>query len=152
MTNTPPLLASLAEAKAYARSLRRDMASTGDHITHARALEITAERMGYKDWNTLSARLGPSQTFHPMLGDKLRGIYLKQPFIGRLIALSERNGGAYFQVAIQLDEPIDVVQFESFSAFRTRLNATLDKRGQSPSRTSDGEPQMVILETFSDLV
>ena len=151
-TLATPLLAYMNEAKAFARSLRRDMATNGEHITHARALEITAQRMGFKDWNTLAARLGPRATFHPQLGDKLRGIYLKQPFAGELISVSSLNNGSHFQVTIKLDKPVDVVQFESFSALRYRLNATLDNRGLSPARTSNGEPQMIILETLNPTV
>ena len=149
---TPLILASLNEAKAYARTLRRELAAKGEYITHAKALERTAKQLGCKDWNTLSARLGPIQTFHPQVGDRLRGLYLKQEFLARLIGLREQNHGAHFYVTIKLDTAVDVVTFESFSALRSRLTATLDKQGRSLERTSDGEPHMIILETLSDVV
>lgn len=49
-----------------------------------------------------------------------------------------------FKLTIQFDEPVDVVTFDSFSALRHRVDATVTRNGISPSRTSDGEPHMVI--------
>ena len=147
-----PILPSLNEAKAYARSLRRDMAEHGERITHARALEITAHRLGFVSWNVLAARLGPRKTFSPQLGDKVRGLYLKMPFFGTIIAISEQAGGARYAATINFDAPVNVSRFSSFNVMRRRVNVNLDGRGMTKQRTSDGEPHMIILETISDCV
>ena len=38
--------------------------------------------------------------------------------------------------------PVDVVEFESFSALRSRVRALVDARGVSPQRRSDGVPHL----------
>ena len=43
-----------------------------------------------------------------------------------------------------MDDPVDVVTFDSFSAFRQRVTATIDEHGVSPSKTSNGRPHMVL--------
>ncbi len=47
----------VAIAKALAKEVRKEMATRGVSITHARALELVARQLGYRDWNTASARL-----------------------------------------------------------------------------------------------
>ena len=42
----------------------------------------------------------------------------------------------------QFDEPVDVVTWDSFSAFRRRVSCTIDRRGRTAERTSDGRPHM----------
>lgn len=143
---------SLDEAKSFARALRRDMAAGGETISHSRALELTAHRMGLADWNRAAAMLGARRPFRPQVGDRVRGVYLGQDFSGVIETAARLGGGAQHQVAIQLDAPIDVVTFESFSNYRYRLTATLDERGRTAAKTSNGEPHMIVFETVSDTV
>ncbi|MBB4664322.1 catechol 2,3-dioxygenase-like lactoylglutathione lyase family enzyme [Conexibacter arvalis] len=48
---------TLDDAKAAARTLRRRLAEAGTSISHGLALETVAQQIGFKDWNTASARL-----------------------------------------------------------------------------------------------
>ncbi|TCD15040.1 glyoxalase superfamily protein [Oricola cellulosilytica] len=132
------------QAKERARALRRDLAANGVNINHGQALERVAAELGYRDWNTAVARLSNEPPFTIQVGDAVSGNYLKQPFTARVLAVREVSGGGYSHVTLQLDEAVDVVTFDSFSAFRHRVTATVDNRGVSPSRTSDGEPHLVV--------
>jgi hypothetical protein len=55
------------------------------------------------------------------------------------------HGGARSNVTICFDSPVDVVRFDSFSNFRQRIEATVGPDGCSPRRTSDGQPQLVLV-------
>jgi hypothetical protein len=48
---------TIEQAKRAARSLRDQLPDLG--LTHSRALEIVANQLGYRDWNTASAGLSP---------------------------------------------------------------------------------------------
>lgn len=52
---------TLDDAKAAARALRRRLAEAGTSISHALALESVARQLGFKDWNTASARLSAAR-------------------------------------------------------------------------------------------
>nr|WP_237028953.1 glyoxalase superfamily protein [Phaeobacter porticola] len=52
--------------------------------------------------------------------------------------------GARRRVTLHLEEPVDVVKFDSFSALRQRINGTIGWDGRSVERTSDGVPQLVL--------
>lgn len=54
---------SVEQAKKMAKALRTSLESRQTHIPHATALEIVAQQLGYKDWNTASALL--SQAAQP---------------------------------------------------------------------------------------
>jgi hypothetical protein len=132
--------------KAQARRLRKAMSERGTEMTHGMALELVAEQHGLRDWNTLSA-VAAKPNAEPVstvaVGDAVRGRYLNQPFTGKVLALSAAHGGLY-RITIDFDEPVDVVTFESFSAFRRRINAQIDADGLSPRKTSNGLPHLVL--------
>ncbi|MBB3608871.1 glyoxalase superfamily protein [Rhizobium sp. BK602] len=139
---------SIDELKAQAKRLRHAMHERGDDVTHSAALELLARQHGLRDWNTLSALAArPNAAPPPHLpfgvGSAIRGRYLNQPFTGKVLALSAQPGGLY-RITIHFDEPVDVVTFESFSAFRRRINAQIDADGISPRKTSDGVPHLVL--------
>lgn len=128
--------------KSEARALREERAIAGEAISHSKALELTAKAHGYRDWNTAVASL-PTRVACPVtLGDRVSGAYLKQRFTGRVIAAAIMPGEQLYKITIQFDEPVDVVTFDTFSAFRQRVTATVDAYGVSPAHTSDGEPHM----------
>lgn len=135
---------TIAQAKQRAKMLRKDLFSRGTSISYGQALERVAAQLGYRDWNTAVARLSNEPPFTIQVGDAVSGAYLKQPFTGRVLAVRETDGGSHYQVTLHFDEPVDVVTFDSFSAFRQRVNVTVDDTGVSPAKTSDGEPHMVI--------
>ena len=86
------------------------------------------------------------------VGDRVGGTYLKQPFEGRVLSVRELNAGAAFEITLEFDEPVDVVEFESFSAFRHRVNATVSAGGVSYSKTSDGVPHLVVERLSGDII
>ncbi|MCO6185005.1 glyoxalase superfamily protein [Rhizobium sp. L1K21] len=143
MTDHVPL-PSLEAIKDQAKRLRARLTQEGNPIPHSKALELIAAQYGFRDWNTLVAKVGNRPPLNPwMLGSAVRGHYLGQAFCGQVIsvkAISARPG--YYRLELQLDEPIDVVTFDSFSAFRHRLVATIGEDGRTVEKTSDGRPHM----------
>ena len=138
--------ASREAAKKRAKELRLELAAQGTRITHSAALERVAQELGYRDWNTASARLSNRPEFKPELGMRVNGTYLKQPFRGEIIAAREMAGGQAYEITIQFDEPVDVVTFDSFSAFRQRVTTRVSTEGETWERTSDGEKHMTVAE------
>ena len=47
-------------------------------------------------------------------------------------------------MTLHFDEPVDVVTFDSFSNFRTRVSKVVGPDGRSFDVTSDGVPHLVI--------
>ncbi|SCW29529.1 hypothetical protein SAMN02927900_00286 [Rhizobium mongolense subsp. loessense] len=137
---------TIDELKAQAKRLRQAMETGGTAISHGAALELVAQQHGRRDWNTLSA-LALKPKADPiaalLVGSHVRGCYLNQPFAGKVLALAETGGGLY-KITIHFDEPVDVVTFESFSAFRQRINAQVDKHGVSPRKTSNAQPHLIL--------
>lgn len=143
MTPIPPV----DELKQQAKRLRQAMADHGTPLPHSAALEILAQQHGVRDWNTISALAGQSnepQSPSFNTGDRVKGRYLNQPFEGKILSLSTLPGGEFYKITIEFDEPVDVVTFESFSAFRRRINAQVDTKGVSPRKTSNGVPHLVL--------
>lgn len=133
-----------ARAKARARTLRSEAAAIGKPISQGQALERVAKELGYRDWNTAAARLSNMPNLELHIGDIVSGRYLKQPFVGRVLGLRELHGGAGYHVELQFDEPVDVVEFDSFSNNRQRVQAMVNDAGVSWAKTSDGEPHLVV--------
>ena len=140
MTDTP--LPSLEALKQQAKRLRAGLDQDGDFITHSESLELIARQYGYRDWNTLYAAAGnrpPAKRFQ--LGARVRGRYLGQPFAGEIIAVRAMSG-EHLRVVVKFDEPVDVIKFESFSAYRSRVSAVISGDGATAEKTSDGAPQL----------
>ncbi len=135
-------LHSVKEAKSQAKALREALAAQGTRIAHAQALELVAHQNGARDWNTLQAKL--SQTTAPpfQLNEDVRGYYLGQAFEGRIVAL--KKVGQNVQVALQLNAPVDTVQFDSFSNMRRHIRGLVGPDGRSARKTSDGTPHLII--------
>ena len=140
------------QAKARARELRAELAASGAPVSHSEALERVARELGYRDWNTASARLSNEPEVPLQVGDQVAGRYLKQPFTGRVLGVKELYGGAAFEVTIHFDEPVDVVEFDSFSNMRTRVSITVSSGGISQARTSDGVPHLIVERTSAALI
>lgn len=131
-----------ASFKAEARALRDERARTGTPITHGAALEEVAHRHGYRDWNTAVAAVPERITAPVQVGDRARGTYLGNAFTGLVIGVRLLSNMQHYEVTVKFDAPVDVVKSQHFSAFRQRVTATVDLRGISIARTSDGEPHM----------
>jgi len=139
-------LPSLDSLKDQAKRLRETLARQGTEIIHSKALELIAGQMGFRDWNTLYAAVGnESPRLTLSIGEKVKGRYLGQDFTGRIIAVHAlTNAHGRYRVTFDFDEAVDVVTFDSFSAFRKRVTCTLDEDGRTIERTSNGLPHMVL--------
>lgn len=142
MTLSP--LPALDALKAQARRLRKSLEAEGNFISHSEALELVARQYGHRDWNTLHAAAGNRRTVPLAVGSKVSGCYLGQTFSAEIIGLTRLNDGARYRVTLDLDAPVDVVRFASFSAWRKRVNGTIGRDGISAAKTSDGQPHLVL--------
>ncbi len=135
---------SIQTLKAEARELRTSRQAAGESLTHGAALEAVARTHGFRDWNTASAML-PEPVASPLqVGQRVRGTYLGQSFTGLVLGVRIRADMSHYDITVKFDQPVDVVSSELFSAFRQRVNATIDIRGVSPARLGNGEPQLRI--------
>jgi len=129
--------------KQQAKRLRASLAAKGHEIAHGEALETVARQYGYRDWNTLSARARPNRPRAPVhVGDRVCGDYLGQRFSGTVLSIGELATADRFRMTVRFDEPVDVVTFDSFSAYRRRVQCVVDGRGVTPNKTSNGRPHL----------
>jgi len=144
MTNSDPL-PTVEELKAQAKRLRTQLAVLNTPVSHSQSLELLAQQLGLRDWNTLQAQAAARSNHRPpwAVGDYVRGRYLDQPCAGRVLALRVLPDGRY-RVTVHLDEAVDVIPFESFSSWRQRITATMSAYGASIGRRSDGVPHLVL--------
>jgi hypothetical protein len=136
-------LPTAAQAKDQARRLRTRMAGNGAPVGHAKSLELVAHQYGFRDWNTMFAAIGNGPPKGWAVGDKVSGTYLSQPFTGQVISISTLKPG-WVRVELHLDEAVDVVTFDSFSSFRSRIRGDIGPKGHSAERTSDGQAHLQI--------
>ncbi len=141
--------------KQQARRLRSVLAEAGQPISHAQALEAVAQQHGFRDWNTAAALTpasapGPAVSPPPgnalrlMPGDRVAGLYMGQPFRGEVRSVNILSKDRLTRISVELDEAVDVVSFDSFSAFRKRVACQIGPDGVSPQKRSDGTPHMRI--------
>lgn len=138
-----PYLPSIKELKAQAKRLRAQLAEDGDFVSHCEALELVAAQFGFRDWNTIVAAAGNRRPPPFEIGARMSGSYLGQAFRGEIIGVTILSPGRT-RVTIQFDEPVDVVSFDSFSAFRSRVTAIVNDVGETAEKTSDGRPQLAM--------
>jgi hypothetical protein len=133
---------SIESLKQQAKRLRAGLAEDGGFISHSESLELIARQYGFRDWNTLHAAAGnrPAITRF-QLGTRVKGRYLGQAFTGEIVALQAMPPD-HLRVSLHFDEPVDVVKFDSFSAYRQRVSALINRDGVSAEKTSDGAPQL----------
>lgn len=134
-------LPTVAEAKRQAKRLREQLDRQGTPVSHGNALELVAHQHGFRDWNAFHAAMGnrPPEGWAP--GDRVEGSYLSQAFSATIVAVEMVRPG-WFRLVLDLDEAVDVVTFDSFSNFRTRIRGVVGPEGHSRERTSDGLPQL----------
>ncbi|MBN9360078.1 glyoxalase superfamily protein [Devosia sp.] len=136
---------SAATLKAEAKALRAERALQGNPLGQGAALEEIARRHGYRDWNTASAAM-PERAVSPVqVGQRVKGTYLSQPFIGMVIGVQLLADMNHYEVTVKFDRPVNVSKSELMGPiYRQRVRATVDLRGISAARTSDGQPHMRI--------
>ncbi|WP_374041586.1 glyoxalase superfamily protein [Ruegeria sp. YS9] len=135
-------VAPVEELKAQAKRLREELKTKGVLLSHSAALELLAHQHGVRDWNTLHAMAG--NRMHLRVGDRVEGRYLGQAFTAEIRGMTMLGDGARRRVTLHFDTPVDVVRFDSFSAFRQRVTGEIGWDGRSRRHTSDGEPQLVV--------
>lgn len=141
---------SIEELKTEARRLRDSLAHSGAPVTHSRSLELVARQKGYRDWNTLHAAIGLAIGSNrpegpPVeIGQTVRGTYLGQSFSAEVLGVQAQVHSGRWRITLDLEEPVDVVTFESFSSFRRRISATIGPDGKTLEKTSNGQPQLVL--------
>ncbi len=136
---------SVSDLKDQARRLRQALADQGTTIAHSKSLELLAQQYGLRDWNTLQAQARTDRALAlPQIGDRLNGRYMGHPFTGVLRAIQRHGANGALRVSIQLDHPVDVVSFDSFSSWRHRVTGTVDHTGVSIKRRSDGTPHLKV--------
>ncbi|WP_371224311.1 glyoxalase superfamily protein [Roseovarius sp. 2305UL8-3] len=140
---TQIVLPSRDTLKAQARRLRTTLAETGTPISHAAALEILARQWGYRDWNTLSAAIETAPAPRWQIGGRVEGRYLGHIFAGRIKSVNQK-GADHAQLTLVFDEPVDVVASDKFSALRRQVTATVNAKGRTVEKTSDGQPHLVL--------
>ena len=140
---TAHALPTLDAARAQAKALRATLAAEGREITHSAALELIAKSHGLRDWNTLHAAIGNTPPPPVTLGQIVEGRYLGQLFTAEVIGITQLSEGRY-EITLDLAEPVDVVTFDSFSNFRSRVRKTVDAYGRSFDKTSDGVPHLAL--------
>lgn len=139
---TPHILPARDALKAQAKRLRSSLADQGNPISHSTALETIASQWGFRDWNTLSAA-AENATPVWQVGQAVTGRYLGHDFTGRLKSVREASGG-HWHLTLVFDQPIDVVASDRFSALRRQVNATVNARGVTHQKTSDGQPHLML--------
>lgn len=80
------------------------------------------------------------------LGSRVEGLYLGQPFVASVLGVQTLGGDPErYRLTLHLDDPVDVVTFESFSAFRQRIHCNIDTSGRTVEKTSNGRPQVELV-------
>lgn len=115
---------NIHDLKAQAKRLRTYLSTKNIEIGHSASLEALAAQHGFRDWNTLSAKL--DETNWPSVGDKVAGTYLGHNFTAtvRSAHITKNEGVRRYQ--FQFDEAIDVVKSDKFTNFRRRVSADLN--------------------------
>ena len=145
MTISKHKLPSLKAIKEQAKRLRSNLAEVDTIVSHSKSLELIAYQLGFKDWNTLHSAISKQPILNLItVGEFLNGRYLGQPFEAEVLGVKSMAGASRFRLTLNLVEPIDVVNFESFSSMRKQISCTIDRHGISAERTSNGEPQMIL--------
>ena len=134
-------LPTLSEAKAKAKALRKRLTDEGTDLSHSQALERTAQEYGFRDWNGFRAAIEAHGPTAWVVGGRVTGRYLAQPF-GATILSSEQSRPGWFCLVLDLDEAVDVVRFESFSNLRKQIRTEVGPLGHSKERTSNGTPHV----------
>ena len=135
----------IQELKDEARRLRDGLKLAGKPISHSASLELIAKQKGYRDWNTIHASIGNKPEGPPVwIGQLVEGSYLGQRFTAEVLGVQSQLKHGRWRITLDLAEPVDVVKFDSFSAFRRRISATIGTDGKTVEKTSNGVPQLAL--------
>ena len=130
--------------KAEAKDLRRQRAARGETLSHGAALEQVARAHGFRDWNTARAVLPDRIAVPFQVGQRVKGLYLDQPFTGMLIGVQLLGDMQHYTVTVNFDAPVNVTPTFMFAAYRHRVVSTVDIHGISSAMRGNGNPQMIL--------
>ena len=94
----------------------------------------------YRHVDCLAGLIGPRCFARPGSMEAAMG-YIRQQW-----------GGMGYEVILHFDEPVDVVEFESFSGLRQRVKAMISEDGVSWSKTSDGVPHLIVQRESANII
>jgi len=145
MTSSKETIPNVVQLKSQAQRLRHFLADKDIEISQASSLEALAKQYGYRDWNVLSAlaKRQSSENNWPEIGETVAGTYLGQDFTGKIIRQNVTDLPGAKAYTIRLEQPIDVVKSDKFSAFRQQINITLNN--QLISIDHEGQPNQVMV-------
>ena len=133
-----------SQVKHHAKTLRARRQAAGHPMTHAQALERISKKLGYRDWNTLSAAITSVRNASCVpSGDTVTGRYLGNPFEARILKVGITSEGET-RLTLRFEKPIDVVEHSGFSAFRQQINCRVGTDGRTSETTSDGTPHVAL--------
>ncbi|WP_305984242.1 glyoxalase superfamily protein [Roseibium sp. MMSF_3544] len=135
-------LPSVDELKSQAKRLKKALNAKGQTLSHGQALELVSAQHGFRDWNTASATALRPNRLPFAVGDRVSGSYMQQAFEGEIVALTKLGAKDRYQVTVQFDQAVDVVTFDSFSAYRSRVTCVIRADGIAVKQTSNGEPYL----------
>ncbi len=147
MNGSDILFPTITGLKKRAKIKRKRMAIKGNILSHSASLEAIANDYGFKDWNTLSATVLKRMAHCPVdEGDNVTGTYRGHRFTGIVHRIEARKFAFknWYHLTIQLDEAIDVVEFDSFSALRQRIQCAVDETGVTAEKLSNGNPMLAL--------
>lgn len=130
---------TIENAKQLAKQLRSQLKTDGEIVSHSKSLELFAQQQGYRDWNTMHAAIEGQPSALPVkVGQTIKGHYLGHAFTADVLAVQRQPNGGRYKVTLNLEEAVDVVEFDSFSSLRKRINATINQDGATTERNSQG--------------
>lgn len=141
MSITPLTVSGL---KTQAKVLRTQFADKGTPVSHSQTLEMIAKQHGFRDWNTAVASFEAHLPPKFQLGQLVHGTYLGHAFSGRIKALRALGENARYALTVRFDAAVDVAQSAHFENLRKQVQVTVDARGRTAEKTSDGQPHMVL--------
>ncbi len=145
MTYSDTPLPIHSEVKHRAKTLRARRQAAGHPMSHAQALERISRKLGFRDWNTLSAAITTVRNASCVpKGDTVRGHYMGNPFDARILRIGATAEGET-RLTLRFNEAIDVVEHTGFSAFRQQINCRVNRDGRSSEEISDGTPHVTLM-------
>ena len=145
MTTATRMLPTKAQIKQNARTLRARRMAAGHPMRHAQALERISRKLGYRDWNTLSAAITTIRDRSCLPErDSVQGRYMGHPFDARILKVGVDAEGRT-RLVLRLQTAIDVVEHGSFTALRQQIACNVDETGRSQEVLSDGTPHVALM-------
>ncbi len=128
---------SLETLKDQAKRLRSRLKDEAQDISHSKALELIAAQLWLPrlEHDCREGRQPPAaQSVDARL--RVSGHYLGQPFKAEILSVQAlTHAPGRYRITFDFEEPVDVVTFDSFSAFRKARD--LHDRRRRPHRGED---------------